>query len=256
MLVYAARMSEATVAANKLGEIENAEKSLEMLTREGTTERVKPFGIQWPAVWWLKWATIHHAFRTLEIPQGASVLDIGSGTGWATLLLAEAGYSSTGVDLAPGNVRISQLHAERWGSPAKFATADMDGLELDRTFDAVLMFDALHHVDDPAAIVQRVGRHLRPGGWALFGEPSLLHLVSPGAWRVRREMGWIENGIGVRAMRRWCRHAGMPTTKRFFEPTRPYSDRVRAFGWETIRLVAANVVFAPSHHVWLAAQRA
>ncbi len=83
------------------------------------------------------------------------------------------------------------------------------------------MFDALHHVDDPAAVVTRVGRHLTPGGWALFGEPSLLHRVSPDARGVSKEKGWIENGIGVRALRRWCKEAGMPETRRFFEPTRP-----------------------------------
>jgi 2-polyprenyl-3-methyl-5-hydroxy-6-metoxy-1,4-benzoquinol methylase len=252
---YAAPMSETTLDPNKLGEIENAEKSLATLTREGSVERVKPFGIQWPAVWWLKWATIHHAFRTLEVPQGGSVLDIGSGTGWASLLLAEAGFVPTGVDIAPANVRLGQLHAERWSSPAEFVTGDMDTLDLGRTFDAVLMFDALHHVDDPAAVVVRVGRHLKPGGWALFGEPSLLHLISPGARSVRKEKGWIENGISVRALRRWCTKAGMPETKRFFEPTRPYGDRVRGFGWEAIRLVAANLAFAPSYHIWLAARR-
>jgi SAM-dependent methyltransferase len=253
--VYAGGMTGPTTDPNKLGEISNAERSLAALTREGTTERVKPFGIQWPAVWWLKWATIHHAFRTLEIPDGAAVLDVGSGTGWATLLLAEAGYRATGVDIAPGNVEIGRLHARRWNSPAEFTTADMDTLDLGRSFDAVLMFDALHHVDDPAAVVRRVGQHLKPGGWALFGEPSLLHLLSPNARSVSRDLGWIENGISVRSLRRWCRGAGMPETRRFFEPTRPYSDRVRQFGWEAVRLVAANAAFAPTYHVWLAARR-
>jgi 2-polyprenyl-3-methyl-5-hydroxy-6-metoxy-1,4-benzoquinol methylase len=248
-------MSESVIAPNKLGEIENAEKSLANLTREGSTERVKPFGIQWPAVWWLKWATIHHAFRTLEVPEGASVLDLGSGTGWASLLLAEAGYRPIGVDIAPGNVEIGRLHAERWNSPAQFKTDDMDTLDLGRTFDAVLVFDALHHVDDPAAVVRRVGQHLRSGGWALFGEPSLLHLLSPNARTVSRDMRWIERGIGVRALRRWSERAGMPTTRRFFEPTRPYGARLRQFGWEALRFAAANVAFAPTYHVWLAAQR-
>jgi len=249
-------MSESSLEQNKLDEIAGGERSLADLTRPGTTERVKPFGIQWPAVWWLKWATIHHMLHTLPVPQGADVLDVGSGTGWASLLLAEAGYLPTGVDIAPGNVRIGELHAERWSSVAKFQAADMDTLDLGRTFDAVLMFDALHHVDDPAAVVKRVGRHLKPGGWALFGEPSLLHLLSPDARKVSREKGWIENGIGARSLRRWCREAGMPETRRFFEPTRPYGDRIRQFGWEAIRLVAANIAFAPSYHVWIAARKA
>ncbi|MEA2364204.1 MAG: hypothetical protein QOD71_3349 [Thermoleophilaceae bacterium] len=248
-------MTGADIDPNKLGEIENAEKSLAKLTREGTNDRVKPFGIQWPAVWWLKWATIHHAFRELGVPSGARVLDIGSGTGWSTLLFAEAGYLATGVDIAPANVEIGQLHARRWNSRAEFKTADMDSLDLGETFDAVLMFDALHHVDDPAAVVQRVGRHLKTGGCALFGEPSLLHLLSPDARGVSKDKGWIENGISVRKLRRWCGEAGMGQTTRFFEPTRPYTDRLRQFGWEAVRLVAANVAFAPSYHVWLGARK-
>lgn len=245
----------AAIDANKVGELESAERSLRALTEPGTTERVKPFGIQWPAVWWLKWATIHHALRTLGVPQGAEVLEVGSGTGWASLLLAEAGYQPTGVDLAPSNVTISELHAKRWNSAARFEVADMDSLDLGRLFDAVLMFDALHHVADPAAVVQRVAEHLRPGGWALFGEPSLLHLISREARAVTRDKGWIENGIGVRALRGWCREAGMPETRRFFEPTRPHHDRGRGFAWELVRLVAANVAFAPSYSVWLAARK-
>ncbi len=249
-------MSETSpLDANTQGEIDSAEEVLAALSVEGTAERTKPFGIQWPAVWWIPWVTIHYAFRALEVPQGAEVLDLGSGTGWSSVLLAEAGYRPTGVDIAPGNVEIARRHAERWGIDARFETADFDTLDLDRTFDAALMFDALHHVDNPAAVVERIARHLKPGGWVLFGEPSLLHLISPGARRVSRETGWIENGIGSRALRRWCRDAGMPTTRRFFESTRPYENRFTQFAWEAIRLVAANIAFAPSYHIWIAAQK-
>ena len=60
------------IDANKQGEIDNAEHTLAILTEPGTQQRTKPFGIQWPAVWWVKWATIHHALRTLRVPQGAT----------------------------------------------------------------------------------------------------------------------------------------------------------------------------------------
>ena len=155
-----------------------------------------------------------YMLSTLDVRDGATVLELGSGTGWATLLLAEAGYQPLGVDLAPANVEIGRRHARRWSSAAEFEVADLDTFDLGRSFDAVLMFDALHHVDDPAAVVARVGRHLKPGGWALFGEPSLLHLVSPGARAATRDRGWIENGISVHSLRRWCDAAGMPETMR------------------------------------------
>ena len=43
--------------------------------------------------------------------------------------------------------------------------------------------------------------------------------------------------------------------RRFFQPTRPYENRVRGFGWQLMRLVAANVWVAPGAHLWLAARR-
>ena len=43
----------------------------------------------------------------------------------------------------------------------------------------------------------------------------------------------------------------MPTTRRFFEPTRPYEHRVREFGRQLAKLTAANLAFAPSCHIWL-----
>ena len=83
----------------------------------------------------------------------------------------------------------------------------------------------------------------------------ILHLLSPHARGVSKRTGWIENGIAARALRRWCRDAGMLETRRFFEPTRPYTDRVRQFAWEAVRLCAANLAFAPTYHLWLAARK-
>ena len=133
---------------NKRAEIASAERSFELVVREG--HLTKPFGIGWDASWWVKWATIHYAFHTLGIRPGARVLELGSGTGWASLLLAEAGFSPLGVDLAPGNVEVARRHAERWGSGARFEVGDMEQLDVDHgPFDAVLVFDALHHLNHP-----------------------------------------------------------------------------------------------------------
>jgi SAM-dependent methyltransferase len=223
-------------------------------------EARKPFGWShgWGSEYWVQWATIAEMLRRLAIPSGASVLDVGCGVGWTTLLLAESGYDALGVDLVPVNVEVARERAERWGlaERSRFEVADMERLALGaRAFDAVLVFDALHHASRQADVVAGVARHLRPGGWAMFGEPSFLHLISPHARRTAREHGWREGAVRVRRLRRDCARAGLGAFRRFHQPTLPYESPVREFAWQLVRLVSANVVAAPGVHQWLAARK-
>jgi len=103
----------------------------------------------------------------------------------------------------------------------------MDRLDLGREFDFALVYDALHHSAHQPIVATTVARHLRPR-WVLFGEPSWLHAVSPGARCNDARLGWIERGIRVRSLRRDCAAAGLGESRRFFEPTRPYRDRLAA----------------------------
>ena len=88
-----------------------------------------------------------------------------------------------------------------------------------------------------------------------LGEPTWLHLLSPGAHATRRDLGWTERGPTLRGLRRDLRAAGFGEMRRFFEPTRPYGSRVRGLGWQLARLVGANAWTAPGVKNWLAARR-
>lgn len=216
-------------------------------------EASKPFG--WDAAHFVEWATVTEMLQRLGIGPGASVLDIGCGSGWTTLFLAEAGYDALGYDLAPANVELARTRAAGWGSPARFEVGDMDALPPGPAADAALIFDALHHTAAQAAALRSAHARLRPGGWLLLGEPTLLHRISPEARRVRRERGWLERGLTLRGLRRDLRAAGFGELRRFFQPTRPYEGRVRGFTWQLARLVAANLAWAPQSHLWVAAER-
>lgn len=245
-------MTTRTADRNKQAEIATAEASL----REGDPHIFrKPFGAPWGIESFLKWATIASALDLLGVEHDAEILDVGCGEGWTSVFLAESGYRPTGVDLAPARIEMAVARARRWGVDASFVSGDMDHLELGREFDAVLVYDALHHTNRQSQAVTHISKHLRPGGWVLFGEPSLLHAISPHARRTTRELGWVERGIGVRRLRRDCRAAGLSEFRRFFEPSRPYHDRVSGFGWQAVRLATANVAIAPQTSVWLAARR-
>lgn len=237
---------------NKAAEISSAAEATKRLAGAPHT---KPFDQVWSTSYFTKWATIAEALMQLGVPEGASVLDVGAGAGWTTLFLAEAGYRPTGFDIAPANIQLGVERAVRWGVDARFEVADMDAFDLGRTFDAVLVFDALHHSARQSDVIACIARHLAPGGWVLFGEPSWLHSISPSARRTHRELGWIERGVTARSLRRDCAAQGLTETRRFFEGTAPYSSRGKGFAQQLVRLVGANIAVAPQSSIWLAARR-
>lgn len=237
---------------NKIAEINTAQASFDhgpdWLWR-------KPFAPQCGVSHWTKWATIAFALERRGIQEQAEILDVGCGIGWTTLFLAESGWRPTGLDLAPARIASARERADRWGIDAAWVVADMDDFELDQQFDGVLVYDALHHSARQRQVVANIARHLRPGGWVLFGEPSLLHVVSPNARRVSRDSGWIERGIGVRRLKRDCAACGLGGFRRFHEPTAPYERSIRGFAAQAVRFGFGFVAVAPQHAIWLAAQR-
>lgn len=241
-----------TLDANKLAEISTAEESY---NAGGAWLDHKPFPPVWGSSHFTKWSTISDALTRLGVEPGASVLDVGCGTGWTTAFLAESGWVPTGLDIAEARIASGRARLERWGLEGDWAVEDMDAFDLGREFDAALVYDALHHSARQEAVVRHIARHLRPGGWVLFGEPSLLHAVSPSARRVSRESGWIERGIGVRQLKRDCAAAGLGEFRRFHEPTAPFERSLGGLAGQVARLTLAVALFAPQHSIWLAARK-
>jgi SAM-dependent methyltransferase len=248
----ASALSDSAGTRRAQSEIRDAQAALEA---GYASTFVKPFGPDWGSAYWTKWAAISEILCRLSIRPPASVLDVGCGTGWTSVFLAESGYRVSGLDVAPAAITIAGRRAARWDHQVRFEVADMEAFDLKELFDAVLVFDALHHSEQPGLVVANIARHLKPGGWAVFGEPSWLHEFSPHARETTREHGWVERGIRVSALKRACRDAGLTGFRRFFEGTRPYEGRIRDFPWQVARLVMANFWVAPQASIWLAAER-
>lgn len=121
-------------------------------------------------------------------PAGASVLELGAGTGRVAVALAERGCRVTGVDLAPA--MLAQARARQAALPAEiaerleFRQGDMTALDLKRTFDLVICtYFTLAHV--PAGAAWRnafavMARHLTPGGAAAAHLPLVAAMRLPG----------------------------------------------------------------------------
>ena len=98
---------------------------------------------------------------------GASVLDVGCGTGENALFLAEQGHETWGIDLSPRAIVSAREKARRRGLGVVFQVADALELErLDRVFDSVLDCGMFHTLDDDERVryARSLGRVLRPGG--------------------------------------------------------------------------------------------
>jgi SAM-dependent methyltransferase len=234
--------------AHKRAEIES--RTPEFMTREAT----KPFG--WSPAHFVEWATIEHMLEAVQLPAGAAIIDVGCGSGWTSLFLAEAGYRVLGYDLVPANIELARRRAAMWHSRARFKVADMEDLPAGDPADAALLFDALHHSAEQRKALTSIASRLKPGAWLLLGEASWLHRYSGEARKVHKERGWLERGVDLSGLKADLGAAGFGEPRRFFQPTRPYEGRGRGFAWQLSRLLAANFWVAPQAHLWFAAQLA
>jgi len=110
-----------------------------------------------------------------ETPFG-DALEIGSGTGYFSLNLLQAGAieRATATDISPGMLATLEENAERLGLDVRTAAAEAETLPFpDESFDLVFGHAVLHHIPDLAQAFSEFSRVLRPGGTLAFcGEPS------------------------------------------------------------------------------------
>jgi len=113
-------------------------------------------------------------FQAAGIGAGMKVLDIGSGAGDVSILVAElVGLTGrvVGVDMNAEILETARARAETAGwSNVTFMAGDVRELELDDDFDAVVGRWILMHVPEPASLIRHLVTRLKPGGIVAFHE--------------------------------------------------------------------------------------
>ncbi len=103
--------------------------------------------------------------------KSGNVLEIGCGVGWLALELARAGLKVTGIDLSPKKISIARAYFEKvkkeekiTGNIEYFAGSIHDFDFSEATFDAVVAWDALHHIPNMSELVKKIWHWLKKGG--------------------------------------------------------------------------------------------
>lgn len=95
-----------------------------------------------------------------HLEPGSRVLEIGPGTGKATMELARRGYAVTGVELSPELAALARRNVPA----AEVVVADFETWEPKQTgFDAVVAFAAFHWISPPLRYA-KPAKLVRPGG--------------------------------------------------------------------------------------------
>lgn len=136
--------------------------------------------------------------QILDPQPGERVLEVGPGTGYYTLPLAEWIGPAGGLDIVDLQQEMldETMRRARERGLGNVTPARADARELpypDESFDAVVLVTVLGEIPDQLAAVREFARVLKPGGrlvnGELFGDP---HWVSPGmSERHARDAGLV-----------------------------------------------------------------
>ncbi len=122
--------------------------------------------------------------HALELRPGNRVLDFGCGTGWTSEMLVRMGMDVVGMDVSPAALELARQSASRRareavGAEPRFECYSGGHLDFpDGHFDAVVVFDAFHHLPNPQGLLAEFCRVLAPNCRLGMAEPGLGHADS------------------------------------------------------------------------------
>ncbi|MGM0605430.1 MAG: class I SAM-dependent methyltransferase [Halobacteriota archaeon] len=142
------------------------------------------------------WHTAKHALARMPVEAGETVLDLGTGSGYALRALKETQDigRSVGLDGAPEMVKNARGYTD--DDLIEYVVGDFHSLPFDDgSIDHAWSMEAFYYAQEPIAVLRELRRVLRPGGTFFcavnfFEESEHTH-------------GWQDN-VGI-DMQRWSR---------------------------------------------------
>lgn len=133
-------------------------------------------------IWYEHWHRYHFAAKLVA---GRDVLDVACGAGYGSALLARYAHHVVGADISAETIERAQtVYAPL--SNLEFRRADCAVLPFpDSSFDVVISFETIEHIQAQAKFLDEVRRVLRPEGLFVLSCPNKLeysdrrHFVNP-----------------------------------------------------------------------------
>jgi 2-polyprenyl-3-methyl-5-hydroxy-6-metoxy-1,4-benzoquinol methylase len=107
----------------------------------------------------------------LELPAGARILDAACGSGWLSEYFGRMGYDVTGIDISPQLIEICEQRVAALPSidhqqeiRCRFRVHDIEVGPLDEQFEAIICYDAMHHLEDAGNAIKHLSAMLPVGG--------------------------------------------------------------------------------------------
>jgi len=110
-------------------------------------------------------SAIDHCVRRLDPKPGERILDLATGTGWTSRLLAARGAKVTGVDIAADLIDAAKAIGQSSGLVIDYELGDAEQLQFpDASFDAVVSTFGVMFASGPEAAAAEIARICRKGG--------------------------------------------------------------------------------------------
>ncbi len=147
----------------------------------------------WPAI---SKRRIVAVIRSLDIPEGSEILEVGVGTG-LSLASYPPNVSITGVDLSESMLAEAELLIEENGwDHMRVMPMNAENLQFDdSSFDMVTSFHTISVVSEPQKMMSEICRVCKPGGKILIinhfrSDNRLIASVVDKAGNITKRLGW------------------------------------------------------------------
>jgi SAM-dependent methyltransferase len=186
----------------------------------------------------------------------ARILDLGVGSGWTSEIFARVGYEVIGLDISPEMIEIARSRISE-GLALGFHVQDYEKPISFGLFDAVVMYDSLHHCENENQVMENISKALKAGGVFLAVEPGKGHSRSKAATDATRKYGTTERDMPFSYVKRLLVKQGFREVKQYmclkqlslFDLSNPAGRfrQVRHFIWlafKMARLGATSIIVA------------